>query len=134
MDGPAVVSEDLANVLPMFDVDQLVDAQPVGGVGRVERALRTALHAAAEVGIIGVTDAGLIGAALAGARGLDVAERGGAKGGPYATAALLTPYRETLHALRIPEAVNPSDEPRGPAEGQPDGASFLSDLYGAAAD
>jgi hypothetical protein len=128
------MTEEAHNVVPLFDVDQLVDAQPVGGVGRVERALRKALTRAAEAGIVTELDSGLIGGALAGAQALDVAARGGKSGGPYATAALLTPYRETLHALRLPQALVPSEGGPPAGNGQSDDASFLGDLYGTPTD
>jgi hypothetical protein len=75
-------------------------------------------------------DWGLIGGALAGARALDMAERGGRGGGPYAVAALLSPYRETLQALRLPAELAPAEQPRPPAGTQPDASSLLGDWFG----
>lgn len=119
-------------VIPMFDVDELVDAQPVGGVGRVERALRRALTYGAGHNMFGEEHLGLAGSALAGARALDLAERmPGKGGGPYATAALLTPYRETLAALGL-VVVADSGDTAPPMEGHTDGSDLLGDLYGTA--
>lgn len=116
----------------LFDVDELAahTAHRMGEPGRVERMLMVALRAGEAAGILVQEDLGLIGSALAGARALDLAERGGAKGGPYATAALLTPYRETLAALRLPAAVEPTEDVRPPASGQGDVPSWLGEHFG----
>lgn len=103
--------------------------------GRVETGLLAAIEAGRRAGTLVAEDLGLVGAALVGARGLDAAERG--KPGqwrpePYAIAALLTPYREALAALRLPAAVEPAEQPR-PSAGTPaDAASLLGDIFGTA--
>lgn len=98
----------------LFDVDELAAVQP-SGPGRVERALIQALKAAASRGGLIEEDMGLIGGALAAARALDSADRiGGIKGG-YLVAQAITPYREALHALRLPPALVPAEDPRQPA-------------------
>lgn len=95
----------------LFDVPEL--AIDVGRVGRVEAGLARALAAASNAGTIMAEDAGLIGAALVAARALDVAERSAKPA--YAVAALLAPYRECLHALRLPAAIAPAPPaPAGP--------------------
>lgn len=118
----------------LFGADELEAlATSPGAVGRVERLLRVALRAAAAAGVLIKEDLGLVGSALAGARALDAAERGGAKGGPYAVAALLTPYRETLQALRLPMALSPADSPAGlGTNSHTDVIDALSDEFGAA--
>lgn len=118
----------------LFGADELeaLAASP-GRVGRVERLLRVALGAAAVAGVLVKEDLGLVGSALAGARALDAAEVGGAKGGPYAVAALLTPYRETLQALRLPMALTPADGAAPLAgDSHTDVVQALSDEFGAA--
>ena len=126
------MSED--NQGDLFGAEELEAlAVSPGAVGRVERLLRVALQTAAVAGVIVKEDLGLVGSALAGARALDAAERGGAKGGPYAVAALLTPYRETLQALRLPMAMTPVDGAAPLAgDGQSGVIQALSDEFGAA--
>lgn len=121
----------------LFDLDAVLEDSPAGPwkPGRVELLLTAAIKAAVAAGRLIVEDAGLIGSALAGARALDVAERTAGKGGgPYATAALLTPYRETCNALRLPAPVEPDDSPRlpVPTNGQGDLSSLLGDAFGTA--
>lgn len=100
--------------------------------GRVEQGLQTAIKAGRDSGTLVDEDLGLIGSALAGARAIDVAEwAGGVKAG-YLIAQLMTPYRETLAALRLPAAVQPADGPRAPAAGGSDASSSLRDLFGTA--
>jgi hypothetical protein len=117
----------------LFGVPEL-DAPPERGrVGRTELALLASIRAGQTAGTLVPEDAGLIAGALVAARALDAAEQG--KPGewrpqPYAVAALLTPYRETLQALRLPAAVEPTAAPP-PAAGTPaDASSLLGDLFG----
>lgn len=92
----------------LFD---LADAAPPGGrAGRVERLLLAAIEAGRAAGVLIPEDQGMIGGALAGARGLDQAEALGPRG-VYAVAQLLNPYREALAALRLPAAVAPAAVP-----------------------
>jgi hypothetical protein len=123
--------EDQGGLFAAGELEALA-ASP-GVIGRVERLLRVALTEAARNSLLIKEDLGLVGSALAGARALDAAERGGAKGGPYAVAALLTPYRETLQALRLPIALTPADgaAPMG-GDGQSAVIQALSDEFGAA--
>lgn len=124
----------------LFDVPEL-SAPPPERMGRAEAALYRSVQAGRDAGTLVGEDAALIGASLVAARGLDAAERGGvSKAGtrtgpqPYAIAALLTPYREALHALRLPAAIEPvhtTGEPR-PASAVPENlASLLGDQFGA---
>lgn len=96
-------------------------------VGRVEAGLARSIDAGEKAGTLVPEDAGLIGAALVAARALDVAERSSKPA--YAVAALLTPYRECLAALRLPAAIAPA-APRPPAGGAPDTPDSLRDLFG----
>jgi len=101
--------------------------------GQAEEGLRRAIAAGWAAGTLVDEDAGLIGSALVGARALDAADRTpNAKTG-YLVAALLTPYRETLAALRLPAAVTPSD-PRAPAASQTDTPDWLRDAFGTPSD
>jgi hypothetical protein len=126
-----VSDEDQGGLFAADELETLASAP--GVIGRVERLLRVALTEAARNSLLIKEDLGLVGSALAGARALDAAERGGAKGGPYATAALLTPYRETLQALRLPMAVQPADAPAGlGGNSQAHVVDALSDEFGAA--
>jgi hypothetical protein len=111
----------------LFGVSELhVD---VGRVGRAEAGLARALEAAREAGTIVAEDAGLIGGALIAARALDKAERMDKPA--YAVAALLTPYREALHALRLPAAIAPAPvrapEPGNSQDGPPE---WFRDAFG----
>jgi hypothetical protein len=112
----------------LFDVPEL--AVNPAAVGRVEAGLAAALRAAESAGTIVAEDAGLIGAALVAARALDTAERSAKPA--YAVAALLTPYRECLHALRLPAQVAPAGAARPPAaaEGQGDEPQWFRDAFG----
>jgi hypothetical protein len=84
----------------LFELPELaVDAR----AGRCEAALHRALAAGIEDGTVVDVDAGLAAAALVAARALDRADRMDKPA--YAVAALLTPYREALHALRLPAAI-----------------------------
>lgn len=123
-----------ANVIPLFDVGEVVAPAQPGEPGRAERGLRSALAAGAASGLLRQEDLGMIGAALVAARSLDDAERwaGTKGGGPYAVAALLSPYREVLQALRLPAALAPAEggAPSGPTDGQTGAPSWLSDHFG----
>lgn len=125
---------DLANVVPLFDVAEVVAPAKPGEVGRAERGLRQALEAGAASGRLREEDLGMIGAALVAARSLDDAERwaGTKGGGPYAVAALLTPYREVLQALRLPAALAPEEGGTPPVapDGQGGTPSWLGDAFG----
>jgi hypothetical protein len=97
-----------------------------------------ALAAGEEDGTLIAADAGLIGAALIAARALDRADKplgaGNVKDG-YLVAQLLTPYRETLNALRLPVALTPATPP-APApdagNGQTGTPDWLRDAFGTA--
>jgi len=94
--------------------------------------LTKAVQAATRDGRLITEDGGLVAAAMVAARALDDADAvRGLKGG-YLVAQLMTPYREALHALRLPAEVEPADEPRPPAAGgDGQGApSWLSDEFG----
>jgi hypothetical protein len=111
--------------------------------GRAEAALYRSLQAGAADGTLHEVDAALAAAALVAARGLDAAERGSqtvTKAGqvrntgpqPYAIAALLTPYRDALHALRLPTAIVPADSVPLPGNGQTDLSQLLGEHFGTA--
>lgn len=119
----------------LFDVPELAEPEPAA-MGRTEAGLYRAIQAGRDAGTLMSEDSGLIGGALVAARGLDAAERGprGKPGPqPYAIAALLTPYREALHALRLPAAIEPAKtngEPRPAAASPADLSSLLGDAFG----
>jgi hypothetical protein len=125
---------DVGNVVPLFDVAEVVAPARPGEVGRAERGLRRALEAGAVSGVLREEDLGMIGAALVAARALDDAERwaGSKGGGPYAVAAVLTPYREVLQALRLPAATVPEEAGSAPVppDGQGGTPSWLGDAFG----
>jgi hypothetical protein len=113
----------------LFDVDELhVD---VTKAGQAEAGLAHALKHAADEGIVTDLDAGAVGAALVAARALDRADRLPDKSAVYAIAQSLTPYRELLHALRLPTAIAPGGVPLPTAaEGSPTVPTWLSDQFG----
>lgn len=116
----------------LFDVAELA-APDAGELGPVEAGLRAALTAATKPGRghLVEEDLGLVGSALAGARALDAAVRNvrrDPKGG-YLVASLLTPYRETLAALRLPAAVAPLEDAPPPAPGGAEAANW-EDVFG----
>jgi hypothetical protein len=96
--------------------------------GRCEVALHLALTAGARDGTVVEVDAGLAAAALVAARALDRAERMDKPA--YAVAALLTPYREALHALRLPAAIGPAPAALPAAEGPTGTPDWLRDAFG----
>jgi hypothetical protein len=109
---------------------ELEAALPPGRPGRVEALLLRSIEAAQKASTLVVEDWGLVGGCLAAARALDTAERGGRGGGPYAVAALLSPYREALQALRLPAVLAPAEAPRPPAGTPVDASSLLGDIFG----
>lgn len=121
----------------LFAVDQLVpDAAGRARLGRIERGLMLAIKAGTEAGTIIDQDAGLCGAALGAARQLDYAEamgqRAGLKAG-YLYAQLLTPYRETCQALRLPAEVVPTGPPPPDGDAGATGVpSWVHDAFGSA--
>lgn len=117
----------------LWDLEELLEARTPGSLGQCERMLQESVAEAARLGRITKTDLGLLGAALAGARSIDVAMRlPGLKGG-YLVAQLMTPYRETCQALGIPEAAPPDGaDPPAPPNGQGDGPDWLSEHFGTA--
>lgn len=127
-----MVSEHGADVIALFDPAEILERSRTGQPGTAERGLMAAVAAAARAGRLGEEDQGLIGSALVGARALDDADRfaGTKGGGPYAVAALLTPYRETLQALRLPAAVLPDETPPPPGESQSSTPGWLSEHFG----
>lgn len=124
------VDEDQGAAL--FTLDELVALDDGRPPGRVEAALAKAVAAGQAAGTLVAEDLGLIGSALVGAKALDRAELLPPGKSVYAVAQLLTPYRETLAALRLPAAVTPADGPRPPAAGGEVGADLLRDLFGTA--
>lgn len=128
----------------LFDVPELVDALPPEKMGRAEAALYRSLRAGEQDGTLHAVDAALAAAALVAARGLDAAEHGArhvTKTGqvqhtgpqPYAIAALLTPYRDALHALRLPTAIAPAGVPLPDPKPEPGSwPDELRDLFGRA--
>jgi hypothetical protein len=98
--------------------------------GVVEAGLTAAVEAAVAAGTLVAEDRGMIGAAMVAARKLDAADRMADKAGGYLVAQLLTPYRETLQALRLPAALAPVTAPP-PTGGQTDPADWLRDAFGA---
>lgn len=119
----------------MSDEDALFAAEDVAAlhrpVGEVEVGLRSAVAAAWAAGTLVDEDRGLVGAAMVAARKLDAADRMSDKAGGYLVAQLLTPYRETLQALRLPTALAPASAPPPPDShtGTPD---WLRDAFGSA--
>jgi hypothetical protein len=79
------------------DTSALFDV-PAGKIGRVERALNTALAAARRARSLADVDAGVIALARAQARGVDVAE---AARDVWALARVSSELRETLIRLRL---------------------------------
>lgn len=78
------------------------DAAIPRGEGRHERAARKAIAAAvASSALLADEDAAICSAVLAGARALDQAETGRGPKATYATAAILSPYREVLQAAGL---------------------------------
>jgi hypothetical protein len=113
----------------LFGVDELAVA--VHTVGRAEAGLVHALAQAEAEGIVTGLDAGAVGAALIAARSLDRAERLPDKSAVYAIAQSLTPYRELLHALRLPAAIAPGGVPLpSTTETKAGGPDWLHDLAG----
>jgi hypothetical protein len=117
----------------LFGIDHLT---PDPKAGRVEKALLAAVAAARESGTLIEQDAGLVAGAMVAARALDFAEQlmripaAGTKGG-YLVAQLLTPYRESLHALRLPAELTPATPPAPePAKSHSDVPDWLSDAFG----
>lgn len=100
-------------------------------VGEVEAGLRAAVTAGWEAGTLVEEDRGLIGAALVAARKLDAADRMHDKAGGYLVAQLLTPYRESLAALRLPAALTPVPPPP-PAESQTGTPDWFREHFGTA--
>jgi hypothetical protein len=115
----------------LFDVPELL-AVP-HRIGRAEAGLIRALQAGHDAGLLLPEDAGLIGAALVGARQLDAIDTNPGMKTVYAYAAAATPYRETLQALRLPAAVMPSD-PRAPAAAEANTPDWLRDAFGTPSD
>lgn len=102
-----------------------------GRTGAVERQLRAAIDAGKAAGRLDEQiDGPLAESAIVAARHLDVLGRLPTHKGAYAIAALLTPWRECLHALRLPTAFEVGDGPPLPAGGAPSGADSLRDLFG----
>lgn len=112
----------------LFDVPELV---PLAGARRCEAGLYAAVAAGETDKTLDARDGALVGAALVAARALDAADTAGGPKSAYAVAALLTAYRETLHALRLPAALSPSDVP-GPT-GAGSTPQWARDLLGTAA-
>lgn len=111
----------------LFDLPELtVDRR----AGRCEVSLHHALAAGIADGTVVGVDAGLAAAALVAARALDRADR--MDKAAYAVAALLTPYREALHALRLPAAIGPAPAALPTPEGQSGAPDWLRDAFGSA--
>jgi len=100
-------------------------------MGRAEAGLVRALEQAEREGIITGLDGGGVGAALIAARKLDRADVSTASNAGYLVAQLMTPYREMLHALRLPAAIAPGGVPLPkPAESGDGRPSWLRDEFG----
>jgi len=112
----------------LFDVEELIEARPEH-MGQAEAGLWRAIRAGHEAGTLLPEDAGMIGAALVSARALDHADRNPNSKTGYLIAALTSPHREVLQALRLPAALTPSD-PRPAAAGQTDLSKLLGDSFG----
>jgi hypothetical protein len=126
VDGDPLTTEG-ADPAALFTVAQAATHRP----GQAEAGLRVAVEAGQAAGTLVDEDSGLIGSAFVGARALDAADRQPGPKTGYLVAALLTPYRETLQALRLPAAITPSD-PRAPSTNPEDTSSSLRDLFGTA--
>jgi hypothetical protein len=113
---------------PLFDVPELLEAKPEQ-MGQAEAGLWRAIREAEKNGTILPEDAGMIGAAFVSARALDHADRHPNSKTGYLIAALTSPHREVLQALRLPAAVTPSD-PRAPQASQTDTPDWLRDAFG----
>jgi hypothetical protein len=116
----------------LFDVPELLEAAPEQ-MGQAEAGLWRAIRAGHEAGTLLPEDAGMIGAALVSARALDHADRHPNSKTGYLIAALTSPHREVLQALRLPAAVTPSD-PRAPSSSQSDTPDWLRDAFGTPSD
>lgn len=116
----------------LFDVPELLEAAP-DRMGQAEAGLWRAIRAGHDAGTLLAEDAGMIGAALVSARALDHADRNPNSKSGYLIAALTSPHREVLQALRLPAAVAPSD-PRAPAAAASDTPDWLHDFGTPAAD
>jgi hypothetical protein len=124
------MTEDAAGSL--FEVAELVEAAPER-MGQAEAGLWRAIRAGDEAGTLLPEDAGMIGAALVSARALDHADRNPNSKTGYLIAALTSPHREVLQALRLPAALAPSD-PRAPKSSQSDEPDWLRDAFGTPSD
>jgi hypothetical protein len=99
--------------------------------GRTEAGLRAAIAAGEAAGTVVEEDRGMIGAALVAARKLDRADADPTPKAGYLVAQLLTPYRETLAALRLPAALAPIAPPAPAAtESQTGTPDWLRDAFG----
>lgn len=117
----------------LWDLDELLAARTAGHVGQVEKMLTEAVQEAVKLQKLAKTDLGLLGGALAGARSLDVAMLLPSVKGGYLVAQLLTPYREVLQALGLPQAVSPADPDEAPAPNRPtEDGDWLGDHFGTA--
>lgn len=112
----------------LFDVPELLEAAPEH-MGQAEAGLWRAIRAGNEAGTLLPEDAGMIGAALVSARALDHADRHPNSKTGYLIAALTSPHREVLQALRLPAALTPSD-PRPAGKSQTDLSELLGDAFG----
>jgi hypothetical protein len=112
----------------LFELPELVVDERKAG--RCEVALHRALQAGIGDGTVVAIDAGLAAAALVAARALDRAERMDKPA--YAVAALLTPYREALHALRLPAPFTPGPAALPSADSPTGVPEWLRDAFGSA--
>jgi len=112
----------------LFDVPELLESKPEH-MGQAEAGLWRAIRAGNEAGTLLPEDAGMIGAALVSARALDHADRYPNSKTGYLIAALTSPHREVLQALRLPAALTPSD-PRPAGKSQTDLSEVLGDHFG----
>lgn len=113
----------------LFDVPELV---PLPNAGRAEAGLGRALESAVRDELVQDVDAGLVAAALIGARALDQAETiRDPKDRAYAVTALLPPYLKQLHALGLPVERAPVGGPAaGPTGGGTRAPDWLGDEFG----
>lgn len=114
----------------LFDVPELAG---LPNARRAEAGLLRALEAAARDGVVTDLDAGMVGAALVGARTLDRAEGLPDKSAVYAVAQALPPYLKALQALRLPPELAPVAAPKLPEPPEETGGrpSWLDDAFGA---
>ena len=95
-----------------LELEEFTGADSRRPQGRVERAVRAAVKAAADAGELGAIDGGAAEAAAALARGLDLAV---GRADPYAVAAMGKPVTEALARLHLdPASRGVASDPEDP--------------------